>query len=892
MLDHLLRLAWLICRPGRVCSLARLLAVVFGLSMSALAVGATAAPLARVAGRGHAPATGAHRAQPFASAPTISGRARAAADHHTVSRTSPGSLAAQAAAGLLPAPQTNPAPGPSSPSGPQQTGWQLKPPPLSTPWTSRVSPSNDYRVYPSPQLTRRAWENLNGVWQFAPASAGQAPPIGTDLPQRILVPYPMESGLSGIEAHYDYSWYRRTFTIPSSWSEQQVLLHFGAVDWQATVWVNGQLIGTHSGGYDPFSMDITSALHPGGVQEIVVGVYAPVDQGGEPIGKQRLHPSGIFYTASSGIWQTAWLEPVPAAHIVSLTTTPRLRGDTLQVSVDATEAAGDEVEAIAYDGSRAVASADGAAGRMLSLPVPHARLWSPSDPFLYGLTVRLLQNGHVIDAVGSYFGMRSISIRSAGGVPKVMLNGKPIFMAGTLDQGYWPDGIYTAPTPGALRYDLLVQKALGFNTVRKHMKVEPELWYYDADRLGLLVWQDMPAMVIATPTPQAQAQFLTELHAMIDTHIDHPSIIQWEPFNEGWGEFDPTGVTADVHAWDPSRLVDTVSGFNCCYSFGIDNGDVLDNHTYLGPGVQAPSGHQAAEDGEFGGLELVVPGHLWPGTPFAYEMEADSYILTVRYVDLLSQAGIEARHFGLNSAIYTAATDVENEVDGLLTYDRRVVKVDVAKVKAINQKDIADGSRAPVPFGTYRDLAAAFDNVGITDAANPIPGNYDGGGQSYDAAGLAAAGLPPGQKVTIDGVTVTWPDAPAGTPDNVVTGGQTILVNEKGRAMVVLGAGTWAPNNYTATGVITYTDGSTQSYTLTFNDWAASTASTNSQVVTTSPSNVEPGSGASSRSVHVYADEIVLSRRKTVRSITLPNVDDGIVGTPQVALHVFALGVG
>ncbi|MBV8992057.1 MAG: hypothetical protein JO372_26165, partial [Solirubrobacterales bacterium] len=258
MLDQLLRVAWLICRPGRVCSLARLLAVVVGLLMSALAVGATAAPLTRVAGRGHAPAAGPHRAQPFASAPTISGRARAAADHHTVRRTSPGSLAAQAVARLWPAPQTNPAPGPSSPSGPQQTGWQLKPPPLSTPWTSQVSPSNDYGVYPSPQLTRRAWENLNGVWQFSPASAGQAPPIGTDLPQRILVPYPMESGLSGIEAHFDYSWYRRTFTIPSSWSGQHVLLHFGAVDWQATVWVNGQLIGTHSGGYDPFTMDITS----------------------------------------------------------------------------------------------------------------------------------------------------------------------------------------------------------------------------------------------------------------------------------------------------------------------------------------------------------------------------------------------------------------------------------------------------------------------------------------------------------------------------------------------------------------------------------------------------------------------------------------------------------
>jgi hypothetical protein len=802
-----------------------------------------------------------------------------------------GSVPARAtAAALLPL-GAGPQPGPSAPSGPPQTGWQAKSPPLATPWTAQVSPGDDYPSYPRPQLTRTAWENLNGVWQFAPANPGDAPPVGIDLPQRILVPFPMESALSGIAAHHDDSWYRRTFTIPPSWSGRHVLLHFGAVDWEASVWVNGHLVGTHRGGYDPFSIDITSALAPSGVQEIVVGVSAPVDGGGEPIGKQRLAPSRIFYTASSGIWQTPWLEPVPAAHVDRLVTTPDLGNDTLQVVVHAVAARGDTVRAVAYRGSRAVGSVSGAPGTTLVLPVPHPRLWSPGDPYLYGLSVRLLHHGRPVDAVGSYFGMRAIAVASVGGVPRITLNGKPIFMLGTLDQGYWPDGIYTAPTEAALVQDLITEKALGFNAVRKHMKVEPELWYSEADRLGLLVLQDMPAMNIVTPTAAARRQFLAELHAMIATHIDHPSIVQWTPFNEGWGEFDPTGVTDDVRAWDGSRLVDTVSGENCCDAFGGGNGDVRDTHDYVGPGVQNAHGRQAAEAGEFGGLGLALGGHLWPGTPFAYEAESDSSVLTQRYADVLGQVGIEAQHFGLSAAIVTAATDVENEVDGLVTYDRAVVKVDVARVRAVNRAVIAAGSQAPRRFGTYPSLAAADDNVGITDAANPIPGNYDGGGQSYQAAGLAGAGLAPGRRVTVDGVPVRWPVAAAGHPDNVVAAGQTIRIHRAGRTLVLLGSATSAPEPKTATGTITYSDGSTESYALSFTDWAAATASPPSRIVTTSTSNVEPGSGAAPRPVHVYADAIALHRGKTVRSITLPLVDDGVVAPPHVALHVFALGI-
>jgi hypothetical protein len=600
--------------------------------------------------------------------------------------------------GLPRAPSAPPRPSPGAPAGPEPTGWRANRPVLSTPWTARVSPTNENRNYPRPQMTRTAWENLNGGWQFAPAQAGARPPVGGALPRRILVPFPMESALSGIGAHYDHSWYRRRFRIPSSWSGRRVLLNFGAVDWQATVWVNGRRIGTHRGGYDAFSMDITAALRRAGVQEVMVGVDAPVDRGGEPVGKQRLRPRRIWDTANSGIWQTVWLEPVPIGHIDSIRATPDLPHDTLSVTVRTTDAAGDTIQAIAYQGTQEVGSAQGSPTATLTMSVPNARLWSPKDPYLYGLTVRLARSGRPIDAVGSYFGMRSISVVSVGGVARVELNGQPSFMLGTLDQGYWPDGGYTAPTPQALAYDLLIEKALGFNAVRKHMKVEPQQWYYDTDRLGLLVWQDMPAMVGAKPTAAAQHEFLRELHAIVNANIDHPSIVQWDPFNEGWGEFDPGQVTQDLHTWDPTRLVDTTSGYNRCTCAQSNAGDVLDKHSYPSPGVQAPSATQATEDGEFGGLSLRVSGHVWPGRTFGYEREADSHILTSRYVDLLTQVDLGALHTGLSGAIYTEATDVDDEVDGLISFDRRKLKVTPASVRAINTRVIADGSQAPAPL--------------------------------------------------------------------------------------------------------------------------------------------------------------------------------------------------
>jgi hypothetical protein len=669
-----------------------------------------------------------------------------------------------AAAAALPAAAV-----PAAAATPGDDGWQPKTPPLSTPWTSQVGPGNALPEYPRPQLTRPNWQNLNGVWQFASAAAGETPPFGQELAERILVPYPVESALSGIMRHEERMWYRRTFTVPANWQvgkSDRLLLHFGAVDYEATVYVNGVQVAHHLGGYDAFTVDITDALRGSGPQELVVGVYDPTDSGGQPIGKQRNNPGGIFYTPTSGIWQTVWLEPVPPSYVDSLDMTPDLPASALRLTVNASNAEGDTVVATAYDGNKRVGSAAGPAGAQLSVPVPNAKLWSPDSPFLYNLTVRLMQGAKTVDQVGSYFGMRSVGMaKGADGRPRLILNGKPIFAMATLDQGFWPDGIYTAPTDDALKFDLQQQKALGFNAVRKHIKVEPARWYYWADKLGLLVWQDMPAMNIAPPTADAQAEFTRELHTMIEQHISDPSIIGWIPFNEGWGEFDPAGVAAEVKSWDPSRLVDADSGVNCCGSFpDSGEGDVYDNHTYVGPGAPPQQASRIAIDGEYGGLGLEVPGHLWPGTPQAYEMEPDSATLTQRYVELGHRLLQVQNTCGISGGIYTQITDVENEVNGLFTYDRKVEKVDGAQVRNVNlavernAQAAFDGTTAPVyppgqtdPVGTWpldegsgtvaRDTSGAGHDLTLTGGPIWVPGEsgtalqFDGTSQYGQTSG-------------------------------------------------------------------------------------------------------------------------------------------------------------
>ncbi|WP_432850252.1 glycoside hydrolase family 2 protein [Amycolatopsis sp. CA-161197] len=554
-----------------------------------------------------------------------------------------------------------------------QPEWHRQTPPLSTPWTDAVSPTNALPEYPRPQLTRDAWQNLNGVWEFEPALTAE-PPFGRQLHEKILVPYPVESALSGIMRHETHMWYRRTFDIPEPWRSQRILLHFQAVDYDTTVYVNGHEVTRHAGGYDSFSADITDALTTG-PQELVVGVTDTTGDG-QPLGKQRAPGAGVFYTPSSGIWQTVWLEPVRPVHITRVDTTSNTT--TGEVTLTVQGADGTPFRATASDHGHIVAQAEGTAGHPTTLTVGHPRLWSPDDPFLYDLRVTLSTG----DTVGSYFGVRSVAVENH----RILLNGKPFFQLGPLDQGFWPDGLYTAPTDAALEFDLQQEKALGFTMVRKHLKVEPDRWYYHADRLGLLVWQDMPAMTEnVTPAPQARANFEIELHRVIDQHRSFPSIVTWVPFNEGWGDFDVARVADEIAAWDPTRLVDAESGVNCCRSQpDTGHGDLLDDHTYPGPGTPPLDPVRATVDGEYGGLGLKVRGHEFdPPGSFAYEMEPDSAALTRRYVELQQRLGTEVRR-GLSAAVYTQLTDVEKEVNGFLTYDRRVRKLDFAVARRAN----------------------------------------------------------------------------------------------------------------------------------------------------------------------------------------------------------------
>jgi hypothetical protein len=578
-----------------------------------------------------------------------------------------------------------------------------KTPPLTTPWTNQVSTTNPLPEYPRPQLTRPDWQSLNGIWQSAGASNLNTPPTSTNLAEEVLVPYPIESALSGIMRHQDYMYYRRTFTVPAGWSGRHVQLNFGAVDWQSKVWVNGTLLGTHEGGYDKFSYDVTGVLRAG-ANEVIVGVWDPTESQDIPVGKQRLARGGIMYTPSSGIWQTVWLEPTAAARITRLDTTPNVAAGALDLVVQGADTGGQTVTAQVLSGGAVVGTATGPIGASIRVPVPNAHLWTPDDPFLYDLRVSLSGG----DVVGGYFGMRSLGKAMLGGVLRPTLNGKFVFQLGTLDQGFWPDGLYTAPTDTALRFDLEQQKAMGFNMVRKHIKVESDRWFYWADRLGLMVWQDMPALASGRePSTAGRARYSKELRALVDQHKGITSIVQWVPFNEGWGEYDAGRITDLVKSWDPTRMVNHDSGSNCCDSDpDPGNGDVIDDHDYVGPGIsRPPTTTRFAVNGEYGGLGLRTPGHEWPTAgKFAYEWLADSNALTTRYVGITGKLIDLINAKGLSGSVYTEPTDVEEELNGFYTYDRQVAKMDLARVRAVNLAVLGAANGSTLPTGKLISL--------------------------------------------------------------------------------------------------------------------------------------------------------------------------------------------
>ena len=556
--------------------------------------------------------------------------------------------------------------------------WQPAAGPLKTRWAKDVTPDHVLPEYPRPQMVRKDWLNLNGLWDIK---------LGDGTESKILVPFAIESALSGVMKHVDRVTYRRSFEIPKGWSGQQVLLHFGAVDWECKVTLNGKELGVHRGGYDAFSYNITDALKPEGTQEITVEVFDPTDLGGQPRGKQKLKPGSIMYTATTGIWQTVWLEPVAPTHIESLKIIPDVDQGCVRIKVAAFAGKDDgnlQASVEVFDGPTKIGEARGWAAEELVVKIPGAKLWSPETPFLYDLKITSSgqRKSPQVDSVTSYFGMRKIALgKDNKGVTRMMLNGKPVFQVGPLDQGFWPDGIYTAPTDEALRFDIAETKRLGFNTTRKHVKVEPDRWYYWCDKLGLLVWQDMPCGNSYTDKPQPidKPQFKSELVNMVKNLWNHPSIIMWVVFNENQGQHDTEALVAEVKALDPSRLVNNASGNddkNC--------GDVIDKHTYPGPESPKPEDNRAAVLGEFGGLGLPVDGHTWTKKTWGYEGTKNIKDLTSAYEKLLGKAWELNSTAGLSAVIYTQFTDVETECNGLLTYDREINKVVPERAAAAN----------------------------------------------------------------------------------------------------------------------------------------------------------------------------------------------------------------
>lgn len=567
---------------------------------------------------------------------------------------------------------------------------------MKTRWSDQMDKSNPWPEYPRPQLSRDTyWQSLNGKWEYAIAKKGKSQPKKFD--GNILVPFAVESELSGVKklvGQEHYLWYRRLFDAADLAADERLILHFGAVDWEAVVYLNGEEVGSHRGGYDAFEFDLTDHLRDG-QQELVIRVWDPSDKGTQPRGKQVSDPFGIWYTPVTGIWQTVWLEKTPAIRITNLKLTPNI--DTRQLDVQSWTNKGSEglrVEVIASaDGKVVSTKSYDLTQKSEQLSIEQPRLWSPEDPFLYDLRVRLIDaNGKTLDQVDSYFGMRKISLgKDANGYTRILLNNRPLFQFGLLDQGWWPDGLYTAPTEEAMLYDVKMTKEMGFNMIRKHVKVEPARYYYHCDRMGMLVWQDMPngnylrelrieawEEEDANRPKESAVQFEAELKEMMDQFHSFPSILVWVPFNEGWGQYDTERVTKWVTEYDPSRLIDSPSGWA---DRGV--GDMIDIHLYPGPGMEPVEENRAAVLGEFGGLGYPVKDHLWwdkKNWGYLTFHDEDTY---VREFEKLMKGLQGLVGSGLSGAIYTQTTDVEGEVNGLITYDREVTKVAPEKLRKL-----------------------------------------------------------------------------------------------------------------------------------------------------------------------------------------------------------------
>lgn len=585
---------------------------------------------------------------------------------------------------------------------------QLPVPPIATPWSETVTPDNVWQQYPRPMMARQQWKNLNGEWDYAILPVGSATPAEYD--GTILVPFPVESYLSGVGrtvGNKNELWYRRCFTVPAEWTGEHVNLNFGGIDWQADVWVNDVLVGSHKGAYSPFSLDITEALVAGD-NKLTVRVFDPTDKGTQPRGKQvidpeNVRPKGIWYTPVTGIWQTVWLEPVPANSIRQLRITPDVDRKRLTVSTATTGDGIIKVEVM--DNGNIIAVGSGKSALPVEIDMPEdMKLWWPGKPYIYDLRISLIENGATVDSVDSYAAMRKVGMkRGKDKVKRFTINDIPIFHFGPLDQGWWPDGLYTPPSYEAMIYDIDKTIELGFNMIRKHIKVEPQLWYEYCDRNGIMVWQDMPSgdkntrwenhNYYKSPeyerSAESAAQYRAEWNEIMDNLHSHPSIVVWVPFNEGWGQFDTRNIAEWTKKKDPSRLVNAASGGNFFYGAG----DILDVHNYPSPRIYLLDDDKVNVIGEYGGIGYPIKGHLWqPDRNWGYiqfrspDEVTDKYL---EYIDILDNMSTIV----YSGAVYTQTTDVEGEVNGLLTYDRKKIKVDARRVSEANRRLISTHSR-------------------------------------------------------------------------------------------------------------------------------------------------------------------------------------------------------
>lgn len=582
---------------------------------------------------------------------------------------------------------------------------------LMTRWAGQIDPQCLFPEYPRPQMVRKEWINLNGLWDYSVRSINEKEISEYD--GKILVPFPIESALSGVKKTLkpdERLWYRRTFKIPDGWLGQKLLLHFGAVDWKTEIWINRKKAGEHTGGYYPFTFEVSEYLK-NGENEIIVGVWDPTDTYGQERGKQKLKPGGIFYTPVSGIWQTVWIEPVPNEYINSIKLTPNIDTQELSVSI---EAGGDnnglEFESVVYDNAGEITSGIGAVTDTLKLKILNPKLWSPKSPFLYDIKIRLVKGGKVIDEIKGYFGMRKFSLEKDGdGLKRLFLNNEPLFQNGVLDQGYWPDGLYTAPADEALEFDVKMAKKLGFNMIRKHIKVEPARWYYHCDKLGIIVWQDMISggggmnilhhlilpnvarglnvkdkkyKAFGRSEKAKRDNYKKELKEMIDALYNVPSIGMWVLFNEAWGQFDAAEIAELVKKYDPTRCIDHASGW-----YDQETGDIKSVHIYFRKlGMPKKINGRTVVISEYGGYSLLEKDHVWcENKAFGYKKFKTRDGLKAAYADLINNQLKPLIKKGVSAAVYTQLTDVETEINGLITYDREIVKMDMNFLNGLNR---------------------------------------------------------------------------------------------------------------------------------------------------------------------------------------------------------------